>query len=148
MAAKAKSRRIRERRKHLGAWGILLIVLFVFGASTVAGIRLKQKNLTYQQREEALQESIDKEEARSQEIDDLEAYTKTKKYVEDVAKDKLGLVYEDEIIFKAKNKLVRKKSSLCRNLKQIRNLQGLSSCRKLYWLSHFQMTKIFRVHFL
>ena len=29
---------------------------------------------------------------------------KTKKYVEDVAKDKLGLVYEDEIIFKAKNK--------------------------------------------
>ena len=104
MAAKAKSRRIRERRKHLGAWGILLIVLFVFGASTVAGIRLKQKNLTYQQREEALQQSIDKEEARSQEVDDLEAYTKTKKYVEDVAKDKLGLVYEDEIIFKAKNK--------------------------------------------
>ena len=104
MAAKAKSRRIRERRKHLGAWGILLIVLFVFGASTVAGIRLKQKNLTYQQREEALQQSIDKEEARSQEIDDLEAYTKTQKYVEDVDKDKLGLVYEDEIIFKAKNK--------------------------------------------
>ena len=104
MAAKAKSRRIRERRKHLGAWGIVLIVLFVFGASTVAGIRLKQKNLTYQQREEALQQSIDKEEARSQEVDDLEAYTKTKKYVEDVAKDKLGLVYEDEIIFKAKNK--------------------------------------------
>ena len=100
MAAKAKSRRIRERRKHLGAWGILLIVLFVFGASTVAGIRLKQKNLTYQQREEVLQQSIDKEEARSQEVDDLEAYTKTKKYVEDGAKDKLGLVYEDEIIFK------------------------------------------------
>lgn len=103
MAAKAKIRRIRERRKHLGAGGILLIVLFVFGASTVAGIRLKQKNLTYRQREEALQESIDKEKARSQEIDELEAYTKTKKYVEDVAKDKLGLVYEDEIIFKAKN---------------------------------------------
>ena len=37
-------------------------------------------------------------------VDDLEAYTKTKKYVEDVAKDKLGRVYEDEIIFKAKNK--------------------------------------------
>ena len=54
MAAKAKSRRIRERRKHLGAWGILLIVLFVFGASTVAGIRLKQKNLTYQQRDPSI----------------------------------------------------------------------------------------------
>ena len=29
---------------------------------------------------------------------------KTKKYVEDVAKDKLGLVYPDEIIFKASDK--------------------------------------------
>ena len=38
---------------------------------------------------------------RAEEIEALEAYTKTKKYVEDVAKDKLGLVYEDEVIFKA-----------------------------------------------
>ena len=30
-------------------------------------------------------------------------YTKTKKYAEEVAKDKLGLVYEGEIIFKEKD---------------------------------------------
>lgn len=101
MAAKTRSRKIRESRKHLEAWGILLIVLVVFGVSTIGGLQLKQKNRSYQEREEALQESIDEEEARAQEIEDLEAYTKTKKYVEDVAKDKLGLVYEDEIIFKA-----------------------------------------------
>ncbi|MBS6396390.1 MAG: septum formation initiator family protein [Clostridiales bacterium] len=101
MSEKTKSRRIREKRKHLGAWGIILIVLAVFGVSAIGGIRLRQKNRAYQVREEALEKSIEEEEARAAEIEELEAYTKTKKYVEDVAKDKLGLVYEDEIIFKA-----------------------------------------------
>ena len=54
-------------------------------------------------REEALEEAIASEERRAEEIEELEAYTKTKKYVEDVAKEKLGLVYEDEIIFKSKD---------------------------------------------
>ena len=31
---------------------------------------------------------------------ELETYTKTKKYAEEVAKDKFGLVYDNEIIFK------------------------------------------------
>ena len=33
----------------------------------------------------------------------IEKYTKTRKYVEEVAKDKLGLVYDGEIIFKPEN---------------------------------------------
>ncbi|MBR5509494.1 MAG: septum formation initiator family protein [Lachnospiraceae bacterium] len=82
----------------------MLIVLAVFSVTTIAGIHLKQKNQMYQAKEEALQEEIAKEEARAAEIEEFEAYTQTKKYVEEVAKDKLGLVYEDEIIFKASNK--------------------------------------------
>jgi cell division protein DivIC len=103
MAAKTKSRRLREKRRHLWSWGILVIVLAVFGVSTIGGLQLKQKNRAYQAKEEALEEAIAKEEARSRELEELEAYTKTKKFVEDVAKDKLGLVYEDEIIFKESN---------------------------------------------
>ena len=102
--AKTRSRKIRESRRHLSAWGIILIVLAVFGVSTIGGVQLKQKNRAYQEREEALQQSIEEEEARAAEIEEFEAYTQTKKYVEDVAKDKLGLVYEDEIIFKASDK--------------------------------------------
>ena len=33
------------------------------------------------------------------ELEEFATYTKTKKYAEEVAKDKLGLVYENEIIF-------------------------------------------------
>lgn len=94
---------MHRRRPNLGAWGIIVIVLAVFGVSTVGGLRLKQRNYAYQMREEALQEAIAQEEKRAEEIEELEAYTKTKKYVEDVAKEKLGLVYEDEIIFKSKD---------------------------------------------
>ena len=43
---------------------------------------------------------MDEETTRTQEIKDLEAYMQTDEYAEQVAKDKLGLVYEDEIIFK------------------------------------------------
>jgi len=49
-----------------------------------------------------LKEQIKEETARKAEIKDLEKYVGTDEYVEDVAKDKLGLVHENEIIFKAK----------------------------------------------
>ena len=34
---------------------------------------------------------------------EYETYTQTKKYIEEVARDKLGLVYEGEILFKDEN---------------------------------------------
>ena len=103
MSARTKWQKANRRRSHLGAWGIILIVLAVFGACSVGGIRLRQKNYAYQERENSLMEQIEAEERRAEEIEELEAYTKTKKYVEDVAKEKLGLVYEDEVIFKSKD---------------------------------------------
>ena len=52
---------------------------------------------------EELQQKIDSETARTDEIKKLEEYKNTTEYVEEVAKDKLGLVYKDEIIFKPSN---------------------------------------------
>ena len=40
------------------------------------------------------------EEKRAEEIEEYGKYTKTKKYAEEIAKEKLGLVNEDEIVFK------------------------------------------------
>ena len=44
---------------------------------------------------------IEQEEEREKEIEELRKYVQTKKYAEEVAKERLGLVYEDEILFKA-----------------------------------------------
>ena len=98
MTAKTRSRRIRDQRKHLRAMGILLIVMAVFCVTAIGSLQL------YQNSDAALEKQIADETERSKEIENLETYTKTKKYVEDVAKEKLGLVYEDEILFKASGK--------------------------------------------
>ena len=44
---------------------------------------------------------IEEEEKRTQEIEELKKYMETKMFVEEIAKERLGLVYEDEILFKA-----------------------------------------------
>lgn len=48
----------------------------------------------------ALEVKIEKEETRAEDLKEFEIYTHTKKYAEEVAKNILGYVYEDEIIFK------------------------------------------------
>ena len=61
---------------------------------------MDQRNAAYVEELAQLQNKIDAEEDRTQDLADLEAYMQTDEYAEQVAKDKLGLVYEDEIIFK------------------------------------------------
>lgn len=77
---------------------IMLLIVVAFDS-----IELKAKKASYQQREAALLEQIAAEEQRALEIEEFEKYTHTKKYVEEVARDKLGLVYEGEILFKDDN---------------------------------------------
>lgn len=74
----------------------ILMVVAVVGINSFS---LKQKQEKYAVREQELLTQIADEEARTEELKELETYTKTKKYAEEVAKDKLGLVYENEIIF-------------------------------------------------
>jgi len=46
-----------------------------------------------------LNAQIEAENTRTEQIEEYRKYTQTKAYVEEVAKDKLGLVYEGEILF-------------------------------------------------
>ena len=66
-------------------------------------IELREKKAYYAKREEELALQIEQEEQRAEEIKEYETYTQTKKYIEEVARDKLGLVYEGEILFKDEN---------------------------------------------
>jgi cell division protein DivIC len=66
-----------------------------------ASASLQKKNRVYKAQMNELEKQLEQESLRSEEIDELEEYVGTDQYVEDVAKDKLGLVYPDEIIFEA-----------------------------------------------
>lgn len=64
---------------------------------------LNQKRSDYLAVKCELEEKIAFEEERAISIKEYETYTQTKAYVEDIARDKLGLVYEGEILFKDEN---------------------------------------------
>lgn len=78
----------------------ILIMSVVVGINSIS---LKQKEEKYAAREQELLELIEAEEVRATELEQFATYTKTKKYAEEIAKDKLGLVYENEIIFQENN---------------------------------------------
>lgn len=97
------SRRIAIRKKRQNRLGMLLVAVVVFMLLIVVAVKcveLRQKQGIYLAREAQLQEQIALQEVRSEEIEEFRKYTKTKKFAEEIAKDKLGLVNEDEIIFK------------------------------------------------
>lgn len=105
-ARKRKSKPRFRRRKNETKLGMSIACLSIFMMIVVVGVNshtLKQKQEKYMLREQELQQQIDAEMQRTEELKELATYTKTKKYAEEVAKDKLGLVYENEIIFKDDN---------------------------------------------
>lgn len=79
---------------------VSLVLLMLIIAVSVRKNALEEKQAAYAQEEMELQKKIEEEEARSEELEEYKKYTQTQKYIEDVAKEKLGLVYEDEILFK------------------------------------------------
>lgn len=92
--------RLKSHKRSVLAIGIVLFLLVVM--VSVNGMTLRAKEKAYAAQEQELMQQIEEEKARSKEIDDLEKYVGTDEYVEEVARDKLGLVHKNEIIFKAK----------------------------------------------
>ncbi|MCI9066100.1 MAG: septum formation initiator family protein [Lachnospiraceae bacterium] len=98
MARKAAYRKRRQNR--LAMLLVTTVVLMMMLVVTFKSVELREKRQFYMDREAALLKEIEAEEIRSAEIEEYGKYTQTKKFVEEVAKEKLGLVYEGEIIFK------------------------------------------------
>lgn len=98
MAGKAAYRKRRQNR--LAMLLVTTVVLMMMLVVTVKSVELREKRAVYREREEALLQEIELEESRAAEIEEYGKYTQTKKFVEEVAKEKLGLVYDGEIIFK------------------------------------------------
>ena len=82
-------------------FAVLAVLLLLVAVISVNAMTLKAKEKSYQAQQVELEKQIEEEKARSEEIDELEKYVGTDEYVEEVAKEKLGLVHENEIIFKA-----------------------------------------------
>ncbi len=93
----------RKRQNKMGMFLVTTVVIMMLAVVFLNSIQLRAKQAEYKARQEQLQAEIDAENERAEEIENFKKYTKTKAYIEEVAKDKLGLVYEGEIIFETEN---------------------------------------------
>ena len=100
--AKRKSA-VRSRRTSNKPSMILVstVVVMILVVICIKNSELKEKLAEYDKKEAYLLSEIKLQEERTQDIEEYRKYMKTMQYVEDMAKSRLGLVYEDEIIIEA-----------------------------------------------
>lgn len=99
MVRKSK-RRSKHRKNRASKIWISAIVLVLLVVMSVQILRLNEKNKNLIAQEKAKTEQLEEEKERAQDIAEYEQYTKSQQFVEDTAKSKLGLVHDNEIIFK------------------------------------------------
>ncbi len=91
-----------KKRKN-GIIVITMAVLALFAVLFYKGIDLQREKAALQEKVRELRVEKQEEDERTEELKARQAYMTTKNYIEDVAREKLGLVYKDEIIFKEKD---------------------------------------------
>ena len=98
--------RVAYRKRHQNRFSMFLVSLVVVMIMIVVAV----KSVDLQQKIDAkatelaeLEDKIADEQERTREIEEFAKEVKTKGYIEKVAREKLGLIYEGEILFK-KNK--------------------------------------------
>ncbi|NLZ80243.1 MAG: septum formation initiator family protein [Clostridiales bacterium] len=98
----ARKRR-RKGRNRAGIIAVIFVVMLLLLVVAYKGLELNEKNEAYLARETKLEVQIRSQEERKVELGEYSKYVQTKKYIEEAAREKLGLVYEDEIIFMPSN---------------------------------------------
>lgn len=81
-----------------------MMVLIICGIVTYQKKELDKVNQRAQVKIVELDNAIISEEERAEDFKEQKAYVQTNKFIEEMAREKLGLVYKDEIIFKSNEK--------------------------------------------
>ena len=96
-----KNKKKASKSNRRGMLAIAFVVLVLLIVLLVQSQKLIRNNQEYTERKETLEQEIKDEEIRADEIEELKDYVDSTEFIEKIARDKLGLVYDDEIIFKA-----------------------------------------------
>lgn len=103
MARRKVAMKAYRPRNLLSMVTVSVIVVMLIVVLKINCSRLEDKKAVYIEKEKYLIEQIAQQEKRAAEIEEFRQYTLTKQFIEDIAKERLGLVYKDEIIFEAEN---------------------------------------------
>lgn len=98
--------RVAYRKRHQNRFSMFLVslvVVMIMVVVAVQSVTLQEKIDAKTHELQQLEAQIADEQKRTEEIEEFAKEVKTKGYIENVAREKLGLIYEGEILFK-KNK--------------------------------------------
>ena len=93
-SGRRKRRSARQFKRTVVLVSMVLLLMTAFRSMT-----LQAKNNEYKSQEAELNQEIEKEKERSSEVEEYQEYVQSDEYVKDVAREKLGLVDPDEIVF-------------------------------------------------
>lgn len=105
MAKTRTGRRIVYRKRNQNRFSMFLVslvVVMIMLVVAVKSIELQRKIDAKVIEQQQLEEQIEAEERRARDLEEFGKEVQTKGYIEDIAREKLGLIYEDEILFKEK----------------------------------------------
>ncbi len=89
---------LHQNRFSMFLAGLVVLILLVF--VSVNAVSLTRKLHENRARARVLEQEIRTEEQRAADIEEYRKYTETDAYIEEIAREKLGLIYEGETVFK------------------------------------------------
>lgn len=91
----------RNRRyNRLAMLGISFVVCMLMVVLLVQGVNLRRKITDNDNKQQTLAQQIEDEGERTRDIEQLQEYMQSDEYIEKAAKEKIGLVKDNEIVFK------------------------------------------------
>ena len=98
--AKRKPSYRRTNHNWMSMFLVTMGVVVILIGVGIKGGELQAKIDADKVRIESIQQQIDRQHQRAEEIEKFRKFTQTKKYIEEIAKEKCGLVYPGELILK------------------------------------------------
>ena len=99
-----KKRKKRMNQNGIAMLSITCVVGVLFIAMMTMSLNLQQQISDCKTEMKEVQSQIDEENERTKEIDETKERMDTDEYVAEVAREKLGLVKDNEIVFKEEEK--------------------------------------------
>ena len=91
----------RRKRKRTSLYLVMLLIGIFLSTLVIQGFSLKAQCNKLAAEQAELQGKKEELEKEKEAIEEKKAYKKSDEYIENLAREKFGLVYENEIIFKA-----------------------------------------------
>ena len=95
---------ILQRSAIMGLVLAFLLVIVIGVVMYINKASLQKQYDINEQTKADLQAQLEEQQQRTKDLEEYKKYIQTKKFVEEMAKDKFGLIYPDELVFRPENK--------------------------------------------